>query len=111
MRAKIELARSRLNAMENVRCREIDSGLMAFPEIIVPEKAKVAAKESECSPDEFYVMHALEKAGLGLVPGADFRQKPGSHHFRMSLLPKLGEMEEVLDRLEQFNRWFSNKFA
>ncbi len=39
------------------------------------------------APDVFYAFQLLENTGICIVPGSGFGQKPGTYHFRTTILP------------------------
>jgi alanine transaminase len=52
-------------------------------------------------------LEVLKQTGIALVPGSGFRQRPGTHHFRITtlILPE----EELQARLEDFKK-FNDEF-
>lgn len=49
-----------------------------------PKKAIEAANGQ--APDLFYCLEVLKNTGIALVPGSGFKQRPGTHHFRITTL-------------------------
>ena len=83
--------------------------LYLYPNIDVPEKAKVAAKEAGRSPDMFYSLALLDETGICVVPGEGFGQKEGEHHFRLTCL--CAGVEEYVGALERFHMGFMKKYG
>jgi aspartate/methionine/tyrosine aminotransferase len=68
--------------------------MYAYPSISLP-----AGKT-----DEEYCMALLEQAGVCVVPGTGFGQKPGTAHFRTTILPPTRQIEAVIDAIDAFQR-------
>jgi len=49
-------------------------------------------------------MALLEQTGVCVVAGSGFGQKPGTAHFRTTILPPTEQIEKVIDALERFHR-------
>jgi len=56
------------------------------------------AQEQGVEPDYLYVMRLLEEAGVCFIPGSGFGQRPGTHHFRATILPPLEVFRDMLER-------------
>jgi alanine transaminase len=52
----------------------------------------------------------LDATGIVIVPGAGFKQKEGSLHFRTTFLPAEEEMVEAYDRLATFHSEFFDTY-
>ena len=63
------------------------------------------------APDEFYAIKLLEATGLVVVPGSGFRQVAGTWHFRTTFLPPDSMLDDVLPRLEGFQKGFMEQYA
>lgn len=99
-----------LNSIKNMQCNKIEGAMYAFPEIKLSKSAEAAAAERGIPADTLYVMECLEETGIILVPGSGFGQQEGTYHFRITILPSLEKMEEVLQRLTEFNEGFHNRY-
>jgi len=82
-----------LNRIPGFRCQPIDGAMYAFPSIELPPG----------SSDEEYCMALLEDAGVCVVAGSGFGQKPGTAHFRTTILPPTDQIEKVIDKIEAFH--------
>ncbi len=60
--------------------------MYAFPQIKFSKKAIQAAESQGQAPDLFYCLQVLKNTGIALVPGSGFKQRPGTHHFRITTL-------------------------
>ncbi len=83
-----------LNEMKNVSCNEVEGALYAFANIKFTEKAIEAAGEQQ--PDLFYCLEMLKNTGIVVVPGSGFNQKPGTYHFRMTILVPEDKLQSKL---------------
>ena len=110
LKEKADLLSEKLNSMENVKCREIEGAMYAFPAIELPEKIIKKARELKMEPDYYYCLNLLEHTGLITVPGSGFGQKEGTYHIRLTnLISPKEEMIKMLDKIEQFNKFFFNQ--
>ena len=85
--------------------------MYTFPSIQLPPKAIEAAKADGKSPDAFYCFALLEETGLCVVPGSGFGQKPGTFHFRMTILPPFDVIEKNMGLFKDFHSKFMEKYA
>ncbi|KAF5273290.1 hypothetical protein FQR65_LT04712 [Abscondita terminalis] len=76
------------NSFEGFSCNVVQGAMYAFPRISLPPKAIEAAAARKQHPDEFYAFELLERTGICIVPGSGFGQKPGTFHFRTTILPQ-----------------------
>lgn len=82
-----------LNRIPGIHCQPINGAMYAFPSITLP-KGKT---------DEEYCMALLEETGVCVVPGSGFGQKPGTAHFRTTILPPTVQLERVIDSIAAFH--------
>jgi len=110
LKEKAELIYKKLNSMKNVKCNEIEGAMYAFPLIELPEKIIKKARELKMEPDYYYCLSLLEYTGLITIPGSGFGQKEGTYHVRLTnLISPKEEMIKMLDKIEQFNKFFFNQ--
>ncbi|XP_041347626.1 alanine aminotransferase 2-like [Gigantopelta aegis] len=107
---KAALVTKTFNSIEGVKCNEVQGAMYAFPRIFLPEKAIQAAKEKNQSPDSFYCFQLLEETGICTVPGSGFGEKPGTYHFRTTILPPLAEIEKLLKTFSEFHLKFMKQY-
>lgn len=81
------------NRIPGFSCQPIDGAMYAFPSITLPEG----------KTDEEYCMALLEQTGVCVVAGSGFGQKPGSAHFRTTILPPTDQIEEVIAAIAAFH--------
>lgn len=96
-----------LNQMENVSANPVEGSLYALAKIDFSDKFIAEAAAKNVAPDFLYCMKVLENTGCILVPGSGFYQKPGTHHFRTTILPLPEErFYQTFDKLKAFNKDF-----
>lgn len=108
---KAKLVADGFNSVEGVTCNAVMGAMYSFPQIHLPKKAIEAAKKENMAPDAFYATHFLEEAGVCVVPGSGFGQVEGTFHFRMTILPPVDKIKDVMDRFKKFHTSFMSKYA
>ncbi|PHT47094.1 Alanine aminotransferase 2 [Capsicum baccatum] len=98
------------NSLEGVTCYKAEGALYSFPRINLPGKAIKAAEEAKTAPDAFYARHLLNATGIVVVPGSGFGQRPGTWHFRCTILPQEDKILAIVSRLTQFHKQFMDEF-
>lgn len=86
-----------LNAIPGIQCNALTGAMYAFPRITLPPG----------TTDAQYCLALLEETGICVVPGSGFGQRPGTWHFRTTILPPDDEIEMVIRRLGQFHARFT----
>ncbi|CAD0229353.1 unnamed protein product [Spodoptera littoralis] len=99
------------NSMKGFKCNMVQGAMYAFPRIELPEKAIAAAKAEGKAPDVFYAFKLLEQSGICIVPGSGFGQRPGTYHFRTTILPQKPLLKEMLDIFQNFHKKFAEQYA
>ena len=94
---KAKIMHEGLNAIPGMSCAEIQGSMYAFPTIELPTG----------KTDVDYCNALLEQAGILFVPGSGFGQKPGTNHFRTTLLPPKEDLPPMLKELEKFHLEFT----
>jgi alanine transaminase len=59
--------------------------------------------------DSDYCMALLEETGICVVPGSGFGQMPGTLHFRTTFLPPKDEIEELVVKIKEFHKKYTEK--
>lgn len=103
---KAKLVTETFNSIEGISCNEVQGAMYCFPRLHLPEKMLEAAKEKNMLPDAFYCFEMLEKTGICTVPGSGFGQREGTHHFRITILPPVEELKEVMQKFKEFHLKF-----
>jgi len=111
LRRKSLILTQRLNKLPGMFCQPSDGAMYAFPRLSLPAGAIKAAAVAGKPADTFYCIELLKATGIVVVPGSGFRQKPGTWHFRITILPPEDKLSALLDRLEEFHRGFLERFS
>lgn len=101
----------KFNSMKGIVCQPIEGAMYAFPEIKMPEKAKVAAEERGIQVDELYCLSLLEATGICCVPGSGFGQEVGTHHIRITFLPGEEKLKKAMVAFEEHHDTFMTKYS
>ena len=94
------------NSIAGIKCNPVQGAMYAFPQIMLPKRAIQHAKDLKMEPDAFYCFELLEKTGICVVPGSGFHQKPGTYHFRTTILPPIEQIKILLSKFEKFHLQF-----
>merc|ERR1740128_1479987 len=111
LKRRAKLVADTLNSIPGFKCNTVQGAMYAFPQIMLPEKAIAAAKEAGQAPDVFYAFNLLESTGICIIPGSGFGQRPGTYHFRTTILPQEDVTKEMLGRLKDFHLEFMKKYS
>ncbi|OWR52565.1 alanine aminotransferase 2 like protein [Danaus plexippus plexippus] len=104
-------AHTAFNSIPGYFCNPIEGAMFAFPRIEIPGKAKQEAAERGLVPDEFYCLRLLEETGVCVVPGSGFGQRPGSYHFRTTILHDKDEFSYMLACIRRFHLNFIEEYS
>ncbi|XP_060802434.1 alanine aminotransferase 2 isoform X2 [Amyelois transitella] len=99
------------NKMEGFKCNIVQGAMYAFPRFELPPKAVEAAKSDGKPPDTFYAFQLLENTGICVISGSGFGQRPGTYHFRTTILPQPDLLQEMLDSFRKFHSEFTKKYS
>lgn len=108
---KAKLTAEMFNKIPGIKCNDVQGAMYSFPKIEIPPKAIEEAEKAGEEPDAFYAMKLLEETGICIVPGSGFRQKPGTYHFRMTILPPKEKMESLFKLFKDFHIKFTNQYS
>jgi len=108
---RAKLVADTLNSIEGISCNTVQGAMYAFPNITLPEKSITAAAEAGQPADVFYAFNLLESTGICIIPGSGFGQKPGTFHFRTTILPQKEMIKEMLGRLKEFHMKFLAEYS
>ncbi|XP_063704820.1 alanine aminotransferase 1 [Culicoides brevitarsis] len=106
LKVRAEMVAKTFNSIEGFSCNAVQGAMYAFPQIKLPEKAIEAAKKAGQAPDVFYAFQLLENTGICIVPGTGFGQKPGTYHFRTTILPQTDKLKHMLELFRNFHEKF-----
>lgn len=98
------------NSVPGMSCNTVQGAMYAFPQIMLPQKAIEAAKTAGQAPDVFYAFQLLENTGICIVPGSGFGQRPGTYHFRTTILPQPEMLKTMLEKFQEFHTKFVEQY-
>ncbi|XP_054286727.1 alanine aminotransferase 1-like [Macrosteles quadrilineatus] len=98
------------NSIPGMSCNTVQGAMYAFPQFKLPEKAIAKAKSLGQCPSTFYAFQLLEHTGICIVPGAGFGQKPGTYHFRTTILPQPEKLKGMLEKFREFHLKFLEQY-
>ncbi|XP_049886363.1 alanine aminotransferase 1-like [Pectinophora gossypiella] len=111
LKQKAHMIASTFNSMPGFQCNIVQGALYAFPRIVLPPRAVDAAVEAGMTPDVFYACKLLEEAGVCVMPGSGFGQRPDTYHFRTTILPQHQLLMEMLDVFRKFHNKFIKEYC
>ncbi|CAG9561544.1 unnamed protein product [Danaus chrysippus] len=111
LRERAKMITDGLNTGQGFRCNVVQGAMYAFPTIILPPKAVAAAEEAKQPLDVFYAYRLLEETGICVVPGTGFGQAPGTHHIRMTILPKMEDLRTMIHIIKTFHQSFIERYT
>jgi len=111
LKRKALLVERELNQIPGFSVMPIEGAMYAFPAVQLPARYLAHAKSLGSLPDTQYCKEVLLKLGVIVVPGNGFGQKPGTYHFRMTILPKEDELAKMLKGLDTFQRELYTKYG
>ncbi|XP_020709444.1 alanine aminotransferase 2 [Athalia rosae] len=100
-----------LNSIEGFKVNPAMGAMYVFPQFTLPEKAIKAAKAEGKEPDVFYAFKLLEATGICVIAGSGFGQKPGTYHFRTTILPQKDKIKTMLASLKEFHEKFLKEYS
>jgi alanine transaminase len=100
----------RLNQIPGYKTNPAMGAMYVFPRVDIPEKAQQEAKKKNLQPDAFYAFKLLEATGICVIPGSGFGQKPGTYHFRTTILPQVDLIEKMLGLIKDFHIKFIQEY-
>ncbi|XP_022671124.1 alanine aminotransferase 1-like isoform X1 [Varroa jacobsoni] len=110
LRIKAKMVASTFNTFEGFKCNPVAGAMYAFPRLSLPQRAIKKAESLNQQPDFFYVKQLLEETGICVVPGSGFGQKPGTFHFRTTILPPTDQLKEMLYLFRNFHQKFMKEY-
>jgi len=111
LKRRAQLVADTLNSIEGITCNTVQGAMYAFPQVTLPEKALEAAKEAGQPGDVFYAFNLLEATGVCIIPGSGFGQRPGTFHFRTTILPQEDMIADMLGRVKEFHIKFLEQYS
>lgn len=90
---QMSLLYERLTAIDGISCMKPKGALYMFP--------KIDLSKFDIKDDEQFIYDLLVEQKVLMVPGNGFNYK-GNDHFRIVTLPNLDELNEAIDRIEEY---------
>ncbi|XP_066587698.1 alanine aminotransferase 2 [Prorops nasuta] len=99
------------NSIPGFKSNPAMGAMYVFPRFELPKKAIEEAKAKGQEPDVFYAFKLLEATGICVIPGSGFGQRPGTYHFRTTILPQKDKIKTMLETLKQFHLKFLKEYS
>ncbi|XP_012668562.1 alanine aminotransferase 1 isoform X2 [Otolemur garnettii] len=109
--AKAKLTEQVFNEAPGICCNPVQGAMYSFPRVQLPPRAVQRAQELGLAPDMFFCLRLLEETGICVVPGSGFGQREGTYHFRMTILPPMEKLRQLLEKLSQFHTKFTQEYS
>ncbi|XP_054708940.1 alanine aminotransferase 2-like isoform X2 [Uloborus diversus] len=110
LKERAEYCYSMFNSVEGLSCNKVVGAMYVYPKIHLSQKALQEAQRRKQNPDEFYAMELLHSAGICVIPGCLFGQKPGTYHFRLTFLPQMDKLKIIVERILKFHLKFAEEY-
>jgi len=107
LKERAKLLTDGLNSIPGISSRAIQGAMYAFANVEIRQKAIDHAQQDGVAADEFWCVQLVEQTGIVCVPGSGFGQKPGTYHFRITILPPTEQLKGMLERLRNFHTAFT----
>jgi len=117
LKKKAEILGEELNKIKGMSLKFPYGAMYAFVKIDLPKDKSI--NRSDMSPKEIaeyeskrdfnYCLELLEETGICVVPGSGFGQKPHTYHFRMTFLPPMDEIKDLVKKLKKFHDSYLKK--
>ena len=112
LKSKAKKLEDVLGTMKGVTTQPVEGALYAFPQIDLPQRFIDEANTLGREADLHYCMIMLEELGLVCVPGSGFKQRPGTWHFRTTILPlPVEKFNQAFDDLKVLNDNLMDKYS
>lgn len=103
LKLKSELLYNEINTIPFLSMVRPSGAMYAFVKV---DSAIIKSDQSAIEAEREFCLNLLEKTGICVVPGNGFLQKEGEMHFRMTILPRMEELVEVIEKLRGFCEGF-----
>ena len=119
LKKKAEILGEEINKIKGMSLKAPYGAMYAFVKIELPPEKGINTKnmtpqeilEYESKRDFHYCLNLLEETGICVVPGSGFGQKPHTYHFRITFLPPVDEIKEVVKKLKEFHIRYLKRFS
>lgn len=118
LKRKAEILGEELNKIKGMSLKAPYGAMYAFVKIDLPPEKGINTKnmtpqellEYEAKREFDYCLNLLEETGICIVPGSGFGQKPHTYHFRITFLPPIDEIKELVKKLKEFHLRYLKRF-
>lgn len=100
-----------LNKVPGIHCERPQGAMYIFPNVTVPQKFVDEAKKLGKAVDFLWAKYMLEQAGVCVVPGSGFGQKPGTYHFRTTFLADKESLKDAVLRMKKVQEKIIKDFS
>lgn len=100
-----------LNNIPGIKCNRPQGAMYIFPSITLPEKFIEKAKSLGKPADFLWAKYMLEEAGVCVIPGSGFGQKPGTYHFRTTFLADKESLKEACRKMKAVQEKIIKEFS
>ncbi|MFN3781684.1 MAG: aminotransferase class I/II-fold pyridoxal phosphate-dependent enzyme, partial [Candidatus Kapaibacteriota bacterium] len=97
LRNRRDIVLDKIQKIEGIKVVEPHGAFYAFPSIDVTD-------------DSHFAMELMKETGVVVVPGSGFGQKPGTHHFRIVILPPEEVLAEAFELISEFYSHYKAKY-
>ncbi|XP_059223475.1 alanine aminotransferase 1 [Stomoxys calcitrans] len=110
LKERAELVHKTLSSFEGYKVNKVQGAMYVFPQVEIPPKAIEAAKAKNMAADVFYATQLLESTGICIVAGTGFGQKPGTYHYRSTILPQTDVLKDMMNKFQKFHAEFMKQY-
>jgi len=100
-----------LNNIPGIKCNRPQGAMYIFPSVTLPEKFIEKAKSMGKPADFLWAKYMLEEAGVCVIPGSGFGQKPGTYHFRITFLADKDSLKEAVGKMKTVQEKIIKEFS
>jgi aspartate/methionine/tyrosine aminotransferase len=100
-----------LNKVPGIHCERPQGAMYIFPNVTLPQKFIDEANKLGKAVDLLWAKYMLEQAGVCVVPGSGFGQKPGTFHFRTTFLADKESLKDAVLRMKKVQEKILKEFS
>jgi len=100
-----------LNSIPGITCERPQGAMYIFPKVELPTRFIEEAEKMGKKPDFLWAKYMLEEAGVCVIPGSGFGQKPGTYHFRTTFLADQNSLKDAVQRMKAVHEKLLKEFS
>ena len=100
-----------LNNVPGIHCVKPQGAMYIFPNVTLPPKFVEEAAKIGKPADFLWAKYMLKEAGVCVVPGSGFGQKPGTYHFRTTFLADKDSLRDAVRRMKTVQEKIIKEFS